>query len=114
MPRYRVLLHGRNFRVKMEGKWQKQGFYTRRFADAPDSMLAAQVAMEEFRHTKKYQDLVEISLNGADDPSELCAEEKGRDRKKSEGRRCYRSRQDRHRGDSPRPHACLVHRVCPL
>ena len=75
MPRYRVLLHGRNFRVKMEGKWQKQGFYTRRFADAPDSMLAAQVAMEEFRHTKKYQDLVEISLNGADDPSELCAEE---------------------------------------
>ncbi len=75
MPRYRVLIHGRNFRVNLEGRWQKQGFYTPRFADAPDTLLAAHVALEDFRHTKKYQDLVEISLTGADDPSELFVEE---------------------------------------
>jgi hypothetical protein len=59
----------------LEGRWQKHGFYTPFFADAPDFVLAAQVALEHFRDTKKYQDLAEISLNGADDPSELLAEE---------------------------------------
>jgi len=75
MPRYRVLIHGRNFRLNFDGRWQKTGFYTPRFADAPDALLAAHVALEDFRHSQKYQELVEGSLNGSNDCSELNAEE---------------------------------------
>jgi len=69
------MIHGCNFRLNVEGKWGKLGFYTPRFADAADSLLAAHVALEDFRHTRKYLELVESSLNGSDDPSELLAEE---------------------------------------
>lgn len=40
MPRYRVIIHGRNFRLNLEGKWEKMGFYTPRLADASDPLLA--------------------------------------------------------------------------
>ena len=49
MPLYRVLIHGRNFRLNIEGKWEKFGFYTPRFAEASDSILAEQAALEDFR-----------------------------------------------------------------
>jgi len=75
MALYRVTIHGRNFRLNMDGKWEKFGFYTPRFAEAPDAVLAEQVALEDFRHSPKYQDLIERSLNSEDDPPVLCGED---------------------------------------
>ena len=75
MPLYRVVIHGRNFRLNMEGKWEKFGFYTPRFADAPDSVLDEQVALEDFRHSTKYLELQERYLNSEDDPPTLCGED---------------------------------------
>ena len=75
MGLYRVIIHGRNFRLKKEGKWEKFGFYTPRFAEATDAVIAEQVALEDFRQTQKYRDLMESSLNSAEDPPIICAEE---------------------------------------
>jgi hypothetical protein len=75
MPLYRVMIHGRNFRLKMEEKWEKWGFYTPRFAEAPDAVMAEQVALEDFRHSPKYRDLMGRSLNSDDDAPVLCGEE---------------------------------------
>ena len=67
MPLYRVI-HGGNFRLKLEGKWEKFGFYTPRFAEALDAVVAEEVALEEFRQSQKYQDLLASSLNSEQDP----------------------------------------------
>src|SRR6266516_4781783 len=75
MPLFRVIIHGRNFRLNPEGKWEKFGFYTPRFAEAPDSVLAEHVALEDFRQSAKYLDLQERSLNSEDDPPTLCGED---------------------------------------
>ena len=75
MPLYRVIIHGRNFRFKMEGKWEKCGFYTPRFAEAPVAVMAEQVALEDFRHSPKYRDLMGRSLNSEDDAPVLSGEE---------------------------------------
>jgi hypothetical protein len=75
MPLYRVTIHGRNFRLNMDGKWEKFGFYTPRFAEASDAVLAEQVALEDFRHSSKYRELVERSLNAESDPPVLRVEE---------------------------------------
>jgi hypothetical protein len=75
MALYRVTIHGRNFRLKLEGKWEKFGFYTSRIAEAPDAVLAEQVALEDFGQTKKYQELLEGSLNSAEDPPVIRGEE---------------------------------------
>ena len=75
MPLYRVTVHGKNFRLKLQGKWEKFGFYTPRFAEAADSVLAEQVALEDFRQSRKYQELLETSLNSADDPPVISGEE---------------------------------------
>ncbi len=40
------MIHGRNFRLNLQGKWDKYGFYTPRFADAPDPLLANAPACE--------------------------------------------------------------------
>jgi hypothetical protein len=68
MPLYRVIIHGGNFRLKPEGKWEKFGFYTPRFAEALDAVVAEQVAVEDFRRSQKYQDLLASSLNSERDP----------------------------------------------
>jgi hypothetical protein len=75
MPRYRVIIHGRNFRLNLEGKWEKVGFYTPRFADAPDPLLAEHTALEDFRQSTKFQELAEATLNSDDDPPVLCGED---------------------------------------
>ena len=59
----------------MEGKWQKVGFYTPRFADAPDPLLAEHTVLEDFRQSTKYRDLMEATLNSDDDPPALCGED---------------------------------------
>jgi len=68
MPLYRVIIHGGNFRLKLEGKWEKFGFDTPRFAEALDAVVAEQVVLEEFRGSQKYQDLLASSLNSERDP----------------------------------------------
>ena len=74
MPRYRVIIHGRNFRLNVEGKWEKFGFHTPRFADAPDVLLAEHTALEEIRQSQKYLDLMNRTLNSDDDAPVLCGE----------------------------------------
>jgi hypothetical protein len=59
----------------MDGKWEKFGFYTPRFVEAPDAVIAEQVALEDFRRSPKYQDLVERSLKAENDPPALCGED---------------------------------------
>ena len=75
MPRYRVIIHGRNFRLNLEGKWEKFGFYTPRFADAPDPLPAEHTALEEFRQSAKYRSLMDGTLNSDDDPPTLRRED---------------------------------------
>lgn len=75
MPRYRVIIHGRNFRLNLEGEWEKMGFFTPRFVDAPDPLLAEHTALEDFRQSTKYRDLMEATLNSEDDPPTLCGED---------------------------------------
>jgi hypothetical protein len=75
MPLYRVIIHGQNFRLRAEEKWEKFGFYTPRFAEAPDAVLAEQAALEDFRQSAKYLELLESSLNSADDQPIICGEE---------------------------------------
>jgi len=75
MPLYRVIIHGRNFRLCIDGAWEKHGFYTPRWAEAPDPVLAEQVALEDFRQSPKYLDLLERSLNADNDPPVLAGEQ---------------------------------------
>jgi hypothetical protein len=75
MPRYRVIIHGENFRLKLEDSWEKVGFFTSRFADAPDPLLAEHTALEDFRQSTKYRDLIEMTLNSDDDPPLLTGED---------------------------------------
>lgn len=77
MPLYRVIIHGRNFSLNVEGKREKLGFYTPRFVEASDSVLAEQVALQEFRQSAQYLYLIERSPNSEDDPSVLCGEDIG-------------------------------------
>jgi len=75
MPRYRVIIHGRNFRLNVEGKWEKFGFFTPRFADAPDALLAGHTALEDFRQSQKFRDLIGRTLYSDDDAPVLCGED---------------------------------------
>ena len=75
MPRYRVIIHGQNFRLNVEGRWEKYGFYTPRFADAPDPLLAEHTALEEFHQSAKYHELMDTAMNSDDDAPVLCGED---------------------------------------
>jgi len=68
MPLYRVIIHGGNLRLKVEGKWEKFGFHAPQFVEASDALRAEQVAVEDFRRSQKYQDLLASSLNSERDP----------------------------------------------
>jgi len=75
MPVYRVTVHGRNFLINLDGKSEKYGFYTTRFAEASDEVRAEHVALEDFRQSTKYLNLIEASLNSEVDPPVLAGEE---------------------------------------
>jgi hypothetical protein len=75
MPRYRVLIHGQNFRLKLDSQWEKYAFYTPRYADAPDPVLAEQLALEDFRASPKYRELMGQALNSESDPPVLSGED---------------------------------------
>ena len=69
------MIHGQNFRLKLDGEWEKYGFYTTRYADAPDAVLAEQVALEDFRASPKYRELVEQALKSECDRPVLRGED---------------------------------------
>ena len=99
MPRYRVIIHGQNFRLNVEGKWEKYGFYTPRFADAPDPLLAEHTALEEFRQSTKFHELMDTALNSDDDAPVLCGEDieevvPGTEAAKTAGLALYRASAD--------------------
>jgi len=75
MPSYRVIVRGRNFRLNVAGKWEKFGFCTPRFAEAPDPVLAEHVGVEDFRRSAEYLYLLERSLSSEDDQPVLCGED---------------------------------------
>jgi len=75
MPLFRVTIHGRNFRLNLEGKREKFGFYTPRFAEASDSVLAEQVALEDFRQSAEYLHLMERSPDSEDDQPVISGED---------------------------------------
>ena len=75
MPIYKVIIHGRNFRLKIDGKCEKYGFYTPRWTQAADCVLAERVALEGFRQSSKYLSLLERSLNEDKDPPVLVGED---------------------------------------
>ncbi len=59
----------------MDGKVAKYGFYTPRFVEAIDEVLAEATALENFRDEAKMQDLSRALLNGTDDPPRFEVEE---------------------------------------
>jgi hypothetical protein len=71
MPRFRILIHGQNFLLDVEGKQERLGFYTPRFVDAPDAEMAERVAMEDFRTSAQGRELIAAALNPPDDPPVL-------------------------------------------
>jgi len=75
MPRYKVMIHGRNFLLNLDGTWEKSGFLTPRFADASDAFMAKHVVLEDFKQSEKYRILIETSLNSSDDPYSVEAED---------------------------------------
>ena len=75
MPLYRVIIHGQDFRLNVDGKWEKHGFYTPRFVDALDPLLAEHTALEEFRQSAKFHKLMDAALNSDNDAPVLCGED---------------------------------------
>ena len=49
MKKYRILVRGRNFLLKLDGKAEKFGFYTTRFVEAQNENQAEDVAISTLR-----------------------------------------------------------------
>lgn len=72
MARYRVLLHGVNFLLELEGERRRFGFYTTRVVRASGPEEAEAKAVELIRGDEQLAGNV---LNETDDPPMLYAEE---------------------------------------
>jgi len=72
MPLYRVIVRGRNFRLNMAGKCDRFGFCEPRIIQAADSVLAKQVAVEDFCRSAEYLYLLERSVYSEDDQPVIC------------------------------------------
>ncbi len=68
MGRYRVMLNGKNFWMKVDDEPQRLGFYTTRFVEAPNSDQARQHALRLVREDPKLAGMV---LNESSDPPML-------------------------------------------
>jgi hypothetical protein len=75
MPRYRMIIHGRNFHVMVDGRYERIGFHTPRYADGPDPVAAVRAALDAFRWSQKYLTMMRAALNSRTDQAILCAEE---------------------------------------
>lgn len=70
--KYRVLIHGRNFLLSLDGKVRKTGFYTTRFVEAQDAERAEVAAIELIKSDPK---LLDIVLNKREDGPVMNVEE---------------------------------------
>ena len=68
--KYRVLIEGNNFAIKMGGKVVKHGFFTTRFIEAGDSKSAEMLALNMVRN-----ELKSTVLNLISDPPLISVEE---------------------------------------
>ena len=75
MSLYRVIVRGRNFRLKMAGKYEKFGFCAPRTIQAADPVLAEQVAVDGFCRSAEYLYLLERSVYFEDDQTVICGED---------------------------------------
>ena len=72
MQKYRVLVHGRNLSIEVDGIRGKYGFYTNVYVEAFTSSEAELAALELLQHDARLQ---ESSLNLKDDTLHLSVEE---------------------------------------
>lgn len=72
MRKYRVLLRGENFFLRVSEEVKRMGFYTTRFIEATDEGQAEQQAVELLRGDEKLKNAI---LNDRSDPPMLFAEE---------------------------------------
>jgi hypothetical protein len=64
MSKYRVMIHGQNFLIEVEGTRERMGFYTQVFVEAGDASTAEAHAVNMLRQECKLREGV---LNGPDD-----------------------------------------------
>jgi hypothetical protein len=70
MARYKVLVHGENFFVPIEGRCRKVGFYSTVFVTSSDCLQAGQTAVRSIQEDQAFFDSVR---NDPDDPPQLRA-----------------------------------------
>lgn len=62
MPKYRVLLHGHNLLVDLDGHVAKHGFYTTRFIEAASPGAAGRHAVEQLERERPLRRLGQNEL----------------------------------------------------
>lgn len=72
MKHFRVLIHGQNFLIDMDGEVKPLGFFTTRFVKADDHDQAEELAVQMLRD---FQPLRELVKNPEDDRPDLIIEE---------------------------------------
>ena len=72
MKKFSVLIHGRNFLIRLDKKIERLGFYTTRYVEAEDSALAEFKAVELIQNDKELNQNV---INTSENPPMLYAEE---------------------------------------
>jgi len=72
MKKYKALIRGENFLMKIDGDEQKLGFYTTVFVEAKDEEDAEQKSIQLLRHDPKLQ---ESTLNNKSDSPMMYVEE---------------------------------------
>jgi len=72
MPKYRVLLNGRNFWMNLENTFGRFGFYTWRYVEAQTSEEAERLAVDLVRGEETLRSAV---LNASSDPPTIYVEE---------------------------------------
>ena len=65
MPKYRILLNGRNFWMNLENTFGRFGFYTWRYVEAPTPEEAERLAVDVVRGEETLRSAV---LNASSDP----------------------------------------------
>ena len=74
MPKYRVFVHGMNFRLRLSDAEhaERLGFYVTSFVEADSPDAAESAVIDLLRHQPKLRGTV---LNAPDDPPRMSAEE---------------------------------------
>lgn len=71
MNKYKVLIHGTNLWLEIDGNVQRHGFYTPRFVEAYTQESAKELALENFIAEPKWQDVLGGLHNPQEQPAQL-------------------------------------------